>query len=85
MQAVLAGHSMEGMTRPDLLGQVERVEKAIRSRLPLGTTIPYRQLIDELVGGKGFPEHAVLRAIDAMCRQESLMWRNQRRLLLRQQ
>lgn len=85
MQAVLAGHSMEGMARPDLLGQVERAEKAIRSRLPLGATVPYRQLVEEMVGTKGFPEHAVLRAIDAMCRQEKLSWRNQRRLLLRQQ
>jgi DNA replication licensing factor MCM5 len=83
MQAVLAGHSMEGMTRPDLLGQIEQVEKAIRSRLPIGSNVPYRQLLEEMVGSKGFPEHAVIRTIDAMCRQERLIWRNQR--LLRQQ
>lgn len=85
MQAVLAGHTLEGMARPDLLGQVDRAEKAIKSRLALGSLIPYRQLVDELVVGKGFPEHAVLRAIDSMCRQERLIWRNQRKTLLRQQ
>ena len=84
MQAVQAGHSLEGMTRPDLLQSVERVEKAIRTRLPVGSLVSYRQLVDELVDGKGFPEHAVLRAIDMLCQQERLMWRNQRRSLLRQ-
>ena len=85
MQAVLAGHSLEGMARPDLIGQIDVIEKTIKARLPVGSIVGYRQLVDELVTSKGFQEPAVVKAIDALCRQERLMWRSQRRMLLRQQ
>lgn len=84
MQAVMAGHSLEGMLRPDLLRDVERVERAIKQRLPIGSSTSYGGLVRELVQGKQFPEHAVMRAIEVMVQQEKLMMKAQRKVLVRQ-
>ena len=84
MQAVLAGHSLEGMTRPDLIKEIDRIEKVIRQRLPIGASISYRSLVNEMVSNKGFPEHSVNRALEIMVQQEKLMLKNQRKVLLRQ-
>lgn len=84
MQAVLSGHSLEGMTRPDLLRDVDRVERAIRQRLPLGSSVSYRNLVTELCSGSRFPEHSVVRTIDLMVQQEKLLFRAQRKVLIRQ-
>ena len=84
LQAVLAGHSLEGMTRPELVKEVDRVEKAIRQRLPVGSAISYRNLVREMVDSRRFPEHAVVKAIDVMVQQEKLALRSQRKVLVRQ-
>ncbi len=84
MQAVLAGHSLEGMTRPDLVKEIDRIEKAIRQRLPIGASISYRSLVSEMTANKGFTEHAVNRALEIMVQQEKLLLKNQRKVLLRQ-
>ena len=84
MQAVLSGHSLEGMTRPDLLKEVDRIEKMIRQRVAIGSTVSFRTLVKEMTESKGFHEHAVLRCIDIMVQQEKFVFRNQRRVLIRQ-
>ncbi|PJF17529.1 DNA helicase [Paramicrosporidium saccamoebae] len=84
MQAVISGHSLEGMARPDLLKDVDRVEKAIRQRLPIGSSVSYRNLVTEMSSTRHFPEHAVVRAIDVMVQQEKLLFRSQRKVLIRQ-
>lgn len=84
MQAVLSGHSLEGMTRPDLVKDVDRVEKVIRQRLPLGSSVSYRNLVQEMVNSRHFSEHVVIRAIDVMVQQEKLLFRSQRKVLIRQ-
>jgi DNA replication licensing factor MCM5 len=84
LQAVMAGHSLEGMARPELIKEVDRVEKAIRQRLPIGSAIAYRSLLREMVDARRFPEHAVVRAIDVMVQQEKLALRSQRKVLVRQ-
>lgn len=84
MQAVMSGHSLEGMARPDLLKDVERVEKVIRQRLPIGSSVSYRNLVQELTQSRHLPEHAVVRAIDVMVQQEKLLFRSQRKVLIRQ-
>ena len=52
MQAVISGHSLEGMSRPDLLKQMDNVEKALRQRLPVGTSISYDSLVREMINNK---------------------------------
>ncbi len=70
MQAVLSGHSLEGMTRPDLIRQVDKIEKVLKERVAIGSTVSVRALVNELVNNKGFPEHSVLRCIDLLVKQE---------------
>ncbi len=84
MQAVISGHSLEGMARPDLVKDVERVEKAIRHRLPVGSSISYASLVKEMVDSRHFSEHSVMRAIDVMAQQEALLFRAQRKVITRQ-
>ena len=83
MQAVISGHSLEGMARPDLLKQVDSVERILRQRLPVGTSVPFSALVREMVDGKGFAEHSVIRAIDVMVQQERLALRQQRKVVVR--
>jgi DNA replication licensing factor MCM5 len=85
MQAVLSGHSLEGMTRPDLIRQVERIEKVIKERVAIGSTVSVKALVREMSGNKGFPEHAVLRCLDLMVKQEKMMFRSQQKLVVRVQ
>ena len=85
MQAVLSGHSLEGMTRPDLVRQVERIEKVIKERVAIGSTVSVKALVREMAGNKGFPEHAVLRCLDLMVKQEKMMFRSQQKLVVRVQ
>jgi DNA replication licensing factor MCM5 len=84
MQAVHAGHSLEGMLRPELVKEIEKVERVLRARMPIGSSISYSQILRELVNIKGFTESAVVRCIDMMVMQEKLLFRNQRRTLVRQ-
>lgn len=92
MQAVYSGHSLEGMSKPELLKEVSQVERIIKGRLPHGATISYKQLLQELTGGtssttgdsRRFSESSVMRAIDGMIQQEKLIYRQQRKMLVRQ-
>lgn len=92
MQAVYSGHNLEGMSKPELVREVNQVERVIKGRLPHGATISYKQLVQELTttgGGAGggntrFSEASVMRAIDGMIQQEKLIYRQQRKMLVRQ-
>jgi DNA replication licensing factor MCM5 len=84
MQAVVCGHSLEGMARPDLLREVDRAEKAIKQRLPIGSSVSYHNLVRDLADIHHYPEHAVIKAIDLMVQQEKILFRSQRKVLIRQ-
>jgi DNA replication licensing factor MCM5 len=84
MDAIQTGHSLEGTLRPELVKDVERAERAIKTRVPLGSSVNYAALVREMVHNKGLSEHAVVKAIDIMVQQEKLVFRNQRKILLRQ-
>ena len=72
------------MTRPDLIQEMDRVEKVIRQRVPIGASISYRTLVNEMVSNKGFAEASVNRALEIMVQQEKFLLKNQRKVLLRQ-
>lgn len=63
MQAVLAGHSLEGMTRPDLIKQVDAVERAICQRLSVGARSDVQTLIRELTQSKVLPSSSTSNTI----------------------
>lgn len=64
MNAVLSGHSgnphegalflVEGTTRPQLLGEIEQVERVLQSRLAIGTSCSFQSLVSELTSKKAF-------------------------------
>lgn len=68
--------------RGDLLKQVEAVERDIRRRLPVGSRIQHRILVDEL-SRRDYPAAAVEKAIQIMLRREQLRHSNQQRTLER--
>lgn len=85
MQAVISGHyALEGINQPEIAMQIERVEKVLRARLPVGSSASYRSILRDLVETKKFPQHAVVRAIDGMVQQEKILLRSQGKLLIRQ-
>ncbi|KAJ9072771.1 minichromosome maintenance protein 5 [Entomophthora muscae] len=73
-----AGHG----GRADLLEQMARVEREIRSRLPIGSQVTLRTLRDTLVG-EGLHINAIERAISVMARQEVIQFRDSRRSIYR--
>lgn len=68
--------------RADLLEQMARVEREIRSRLPIGSQVTLRTLRDTLVG-EGLHTNAIDRAISVMARQEVVQFRDSRRSIYR--
>ena len=72
MQAVLLDIPFEGMTRPDLIKEIDRIEK-------LSVNVSQSELVflivplwNEMVSNKGFPEHSVNRALEIMVQQDKL-------------
>ena len=57
MDAVQAGN-VEGMTRGELMEEVEKVERDIRRRLPIGWSTSYAKLLHEFVTNQGYTQHA---------------------------
>lgn len=57
MDAVQAGN-VEGMTRGELMEEVEKVERDIRRRLPIGWSTSYAALVREFVTNQGYTSHA---------------------------
>ena len=84
MQAIQSGHVLEnGLARPDVMKDVEKVERWIKDRYPIGSAVGYSQLMRDSAS-RGFSEQAVVRCIDMMAREEKIIFRNQRRVLVRQ-
>ena len=56
MDAVQAGN-VEGMTRGELMEEVEKIERDIRRRLPIGWSTSYASLVREFVQQQGYTQH----------------------------
>lgn len=71
MDAVSAG-SIEGMTRGDLMEEINKVEADIRRRLPIGWSTSYASLVREFVQGQGYTMHALERTLYILEKREVL-------------
>ncbi|KAJ1656983.1 minichromosome maintenance protein 5 [Dispira simplex] len=76
VDAVQTGQ-VEGITRADLLVEVQQIEKTIRRRLVLGSTVSTRALKEQFLR-EGFSDHAFDRALNILVRQDTLSFSNQR-------
>ena len=76
MDAVSAG-SADGMSRGELNQEMNKIEKEIRRRLPIGWSTSYQSLVKELVNQQGYSSHALERTLFVMEKREVLRFSNQ--------
>lgn len=82
MDAVSAG-SVEGLTRGELNEEVERIEREVRRRLPIGWSTSYGSLVKEFVTSQGYTQHALERTLFIMEKREVIRFSGQVRPALR--
>jgi hypothetical protein len=73
---------VEGMTRPDMVDEVEGIEDKIKKRLPRGTRIAHNKLVDYFVD-QGHSKYAIDKAIGIMLRRDELKHQNNRMHIVR--
>ena len=76
MDAVSAG-SADGMSRGELNQEMNKIEKEIRRRLPIGWSTSYQSLVKEFVNQQGYSSHALERTLFVMEKREILRFSNQ--------
>lgn len=69
MDAVSAG-SVEGLSRSELNEEMERIEKELKQRLPIGWTTSYQSLVREFVSQQGYSAHALERCLYVLEKRE---------------
>lgn len=82
MDAVQAGN-VEGMSRGELMEEVEKVERDIRRRLPIGWSTSYASLVKEFVTNQGYTQHALERTLFVLEKREVVRFSGQRRTVHR--
>lgn len=63
--------------------QVRKIEREIRKRLPVGFSTSYSTLRNEFVGGKGYTQLSLDKALYTMEKQDAITFRFQRQQVLR--
>ena len=76
MDAVSAG-PVDGMSRGELNQEMNKIEKEIRRRLPIGWSTSYQSLVKEFVNQQGYSSHALERTLFVMEKREVLRFSNQ--------
>ncbi|KAK4050316.1 minichromosome maintenance protein 5 [Microbotryomycetes sp. JL221] len=82
MDAVQAGN-VEGMTRGDLMEEINKVESDIRRRLPIGWSTSYASLVNEFVTKQGYTQHALERTLYILERREVIRFSGAKRTVHR--
>ncbi|GAA5893756.1 hypothetical protein JCM6882_003087 [Rhodosporidiobolus microsporus] len=84
MDAVRAGN-IDGMTKGELMEEIEAIEKDLRQRNKLGTgrTMPYSSLRNHYVQQRGFTQHAFDRCLMILERSDVIQFLQQRRMVRR--
>ncbi|KAI0044377.1 MCM-domain-containing protein, partial [Auriscalpium vulgare] len=80
MDAVSAG-SVDGLSRGELNGEITKIEKEIRRRLPVGWSTSYQSLVREFVTQQGYSNHALERTLFVMEKREIVRFSGQVRSL----
>lgn len=82
MDAVAAGQ-VDGMTRSELQEEVEKIERELKKRLPIGWSVSYQQLVRDFVTNQSYSLHALQRCLAVMERREIVRFANQKRTVTR--
>jgi len=83
MDAVTTGSSVEGLTRSQLREEMEKIEKEIRRRLPIGWSTSYQSLVKEFVRSQGYSMHALERTLFYLEKSDVLQFANQKKVVRR--
>ncbi|GAA5990009.1 hypothetical protein JCM11641_000583 [Rhodosporidiobolus odoratus] len=84
MDAVRAGN-IDGMTKGELMEEIDAIEKDLRQRNKLGTgrTMPYSSLRNYYVQQRGYTQHAFDRCLMILERSDVIQFLQQRRMVRR--
>lgn len=82
MDAVAAGQ-VDGMSRQELQEEMERIERELRRRLPIGWSTSYQSLVREFVGHQGYSQHALERALWVLEKREVVRFSGQKKVVNR--
>ncbi|GAA5825438.1 hypothetical protein JCM11251_006983 [Rhodosporidiobolus azoricus] len=84
MDAVRAGN-IDGMTKGELMEEIEAIEKDLRQRNKLGTgrTMPYSSLRNYYCQQRGYTQHAFDRCLMILERSDVIQFLQQRRMVRR--
>ena len=76
MDAVSAG-SVDGLSRGELNQEVNRIEKEVRRRLPIGWSTSYQSLVREFVTQQGYSNHSLERTLFLLEKREIIRFSGQ--------
>ncbi|RXK36873.1 minichromosome maintenance protein 5 (cell division control protein 46) [Tremella mesenterica] len=82
MDAVSAGN-VDGMTRSELNDEIDRIEKELRRRLPIGWSTSYQSLVREFVTQQGYSQHALEKCLWVMEKREIVRFSGQKKVVHR--
>jgi DNA replication licensing factor MCM5 len=80
MDAVSKGHYLEGMIRPDVLREIEKICDEIKRMIPIGGAKSYSNVVNAL--GR-YSEQSIIRAVDYLVKQEKISLRDMGRIIVR--
>ncbi|KAH8835924.1 MCM-domain-containing protein [Flagelloscypha sp. PMI_526] len=78
MDAVSAG-SADGLSRGELNGEMSRIEKELKRRLPVGWSTSYQSLVKEFVTQQGFSSHSLERTLFVLEKKEIIRFSGQKK------
>lgn len=82
MDAITIG-SVDGISRGELHEEMQKLEREIRRRLPIGWTVPSSKLRAEFVDSQGFTPHSLERTLFVLEKRDVLRFSNQRKTVTR--
>ncbi|OWZ34947.1 minichromosome maintenance protein 5 (cell division control protein 46) [Cryptococcus neoformans AD2-60a] len=83
MHAVSVGSGVEGLSRTELNEEIDRIEKELKRRLPIGYSTSYQSLVREFVSGQGYSQHALERCLYILEKREVVKYTGMRRVVQR--
>ena len=82
MDAVQSGGA-DGMTRTEIMSEVQLIEKELQKRIPIGSQVPVAKIKADL-SRNGYSEAAINRALTILNRRDVLLFRAQGKMAVRQ-
>nr|ODN87819.1 minichromosome maintenance protein 5 (cell division control protein 46) [Cryptococcus depauperatus CBS 7841] len=83
MHAVSVGSGVEGLSRTELNEEIDKIEKELKRRLPIGWTTSYQSLVREFVSGQGYTQHALERCLYILEKREVIKFTGLRKVVQR--